>query len=49
MAPSSASDSGNRENHTPTFISYTTLIPEGFAERLFANGLRSAADALSVQ
>jgi hypothetical protein len=49
MAPSSASDAGVRENHTPAFISYKTLIPEGFAERLRANGLRSAADALGVQ
>jgi hypothetical protein len=49
MAPSCASDSGIRDNHTPAFISYTAVIPEGFAERLRANGLRSAADTLGMQ
>jgi hypothetical protein len=49
MSPSSASDSGIRDNHTPAFISYKTLIPEGFAEWLPANSLRSAADTLDVQ
>jgi hypothetical protein len=49
MSPSSASDSGIRDNHTPAFIYYKTLILEGFAERLPANGLRSAADTLGGQ
>jgi hypothetical protein len=49
MAPSCASDSDIRDNHTPAFIFYTAVIPESLAERLRANGLRSAADTLGVQ
>jgi hypothetical protein len=49
MTPSSAFDSGIRDTHTPMFISYKTLISEGFAERLRANGLRAAADMLGMQ
>jgi len=49
MAPSSAPDSGIRDDHTPAFISYMAVITEGFAEQLRANCLRYAADTLGVR